>query len=387
MRFEKCAYNVDVEVPKPSLPAEPRRAYVVALIPAHREEAEIGNTIRSLLAQNRPPNKIVVITNRTEDRVADRTHEIAQSFPGVTAINLVFPIGTTHGKSRALNHGWRHHGQLADIVVCIDADTRLPQNAVEDWVDEFYDNPRLGGSSSKFTMRDERNADQTIVQVQRAEFARWTDTSLRRGWTSVLAGTGCAIRGAALVEAATTSGNDDGPWCYASLVEDFELTYRVRAAGYLCQVSPTVRAYTDAMKTVSALWSQRMKWQSGTVSDLMKLGFNRLTALDWIQQFAGFLQAFVRIGWLLALIVSLALGSFVFHPIWLVCPVYFAVTDWIMAGRIPHRTWRDRVNAVALVPQDLFAYMRAGWFIYAWTEVLSGSEKDRWTVQYQSEGV
>ena len=67
MRFEKCAYNVDVEVPKPSLPAEPRRAYVVALIPAHREEAEIGNTIRSLLAQNRPPNKIVVITNRTED--------------------------------------------------------------------------------------------------------------------------------------------------------------------------------------------------------------------------------------------------------------------------------------------------------------------------------
>ena len=184
MRFEKCAYNVDVEVPKPSLPAEPRRAYVVALIPAHREEAEIGNTIRSLLAQNRPPNKIVVITNRTEDRVADRTHEIAQSFPGVTAINLVFPIGTTHGKSRALNHGWRHHGQLADIVVCIDADTRLPQNAVEDWVDEFYDNPRLGGSSSKFTMRDERNADQTIVQVQRAEFARWTGTprrsSLRR---------------------------------------------------------------------------------------------------------------------------------------------------------------------------------------------------------------
>jgi hypothetical protein len=67
--------------------------------------------------------------------------------------------------------------------------------------------------------------------------------------------------------------------------------------------------------------------------------------------------------------------------------VYFAVTDWIMAARIPHCTWRDRVNAVALVPQDLFAYMRAGWFIYAWTEVLSGSEKDRWTVQYQSEGV
>ncbi|WP_020107911.1 glycosyltransferase family 2 protein [Nocardia sp. 348MFTsu5.1] len=387
MRFEKCAYNVDVEVPNPCLPAEPTRAYVVALIAAHREEAEIGNTIRSLLAQHRPPNKIVVITNRAADKVADRTHQIAESFPEVTAIDLVFPTGTTHGKSRALNHGWLHHARLADIVVCIDADTRLPQNAVGDWVGEFYANPRLGGSSSKFTMRDERNGDQAIVQVQRAEFARWTDTSLRRGWTSVLAGTGCAIRGVTLVEAATTSGHNEGPWCYASMVEDFELTYRLRAAGYLCQVSPTVRAYTDAMKGVRSLWSQRMKWQSGTVSDLMKLGFNRLTALDWMQQFAGFLQAFVRIGWPLALIASLALGTFEFRPIWLLCPVYFAVTDWIMAARIPHRTWRDRVTALALVPQDLFAYMRAGWFIYAWIEALSGSKKDRWSGQYQSEGV
>src|SRR6476469_5558356 len=147
MRFEKCAYNTDVEVPTPTLPTEPRRAYVVVLIPAHREEEEIGNTIRSLLAQDRPPNEIVVITNYTEDKVPDRTHDIAASFPEVTAIELVFPTGTTQGKARALNHGWRHHAQLADIVVCIDADTRLPQNAIGDWVDEFYANPRLGGSS------------------------------------------------------------------------------------------------------------------------------------------------------------------------------------------------------------------------------------------------
>ena len=133
--------------------------------------------------------------------------------------------------------------------------------------------------------------------------------------------------------------------------EDFELTYRIRAAGYLLPGVADGAGYTDAMKTVSALWSQRMRWQSGTVSDLMRLGFNRLTALDWIQQFAGFVQAFVRIGWLLALVISLALGTFVFQPVWLACPVYFAVTDWIMAARIPHRTWRDRVTAFSLVPR------------------------------------
>ena len=144
MRFEKCAYNTDVEVPTATLPTEPRRAYVVALIPAHREEDEIANTIRSLLAQDRRPNEIVVITNETEDKIPDRTHQIAASFPEVTAIELVFPTGTTYGKSRALNYGWRHHARLADIVVCIDADTRLPQIAVGDWVDEFYVIPPIG---------------------------------------------------------------------------------------------------------------------------------------------------------------------------------------------------------------------------------------------------
>ena len=70
----------------------------------------------------------------------------------------------------------------------------------------------------------------------------------------------------------------DGPWSYASDVEDFELTYRLRRLGHACKVSYTVRAYTDAMVTVRALWAQRMKWQGGTVEDLLRIGVNRLTA-------------------------------------------------------------------------------------------------------------
>jgi hypothetical protein len=48
-----------------------------------------------LLTRDRPPNEIVVITNRTEDKVPDGTHGIAASFPEVTAIEPVVPTGTT----------------------------------------------------------------------------------------------------------------------------------------------------------------------------------------------------------------------------------------------------------------------------------------------------
>ena len=47
-------------------------------------------------------------------------------------------------------------------MVCIDADTRLPENAVGDWVDEFYANPRLGGSSSSEARSLERDSPPPI---------------------------------------------------------------------------------------------------------------------------------------------------------------------------------------------------------------------------------
>jgi biofilm PGA synthesis N-glycosyltransferase PgaC len=183
------------------------------------------------------------------------------------------------------------------LLVTLDADTVLPPSAVGEWEREFLADPTLAGSSSKFTM----SGSKPLVRLQRFEFAMWTDAALRRGSTTVLAGTGGCIRNEALKMVAARD-DGDGPWSYHSQVEDFELTYRIRDLGYRCQVSPTVRAYTDAMDTVRSLWGQRMKWQVGTVEDLLHLGVNRLTRLDWRQQVAGLLAALVRVGWVVLMI-------------------------------------------------------------------------------------
>lgn len=49
---------------------------VTALIPAHNEEKLIGATIRSLLEQDRKPDRIIVIA----DNCTDKTAEVARSF-------------------------------------------------------------------------------------------------------------------------------------------------------------------------------------------------------------------------------------------------------------------------------------------------------------------
>ncbi len=358
--------------------ASSRPMLVAALIPAHNEADSIAATIEAVLSQTRVPDRIIVIPNGCTDDTA----AIASRYP-VTVLDLP---ALAHRKSEALNVAWNRYARDADVVICLDADTVLPDNAVRDWEAEMLADDRLGGSSSKFTML----GDDWWTTLQRFEFARWTDTSLRRGWTSVLAGTGCAISGEALRHI-VDSTRRVGPWSYDSQVEDFELTYRIREAGWHCHVSPTVRAYTDSMKNLRALWGQRMKWQVGTVEDLLTLGVNRLTLLDWRQQAAGMFAALVRILWVLFTLALVLTGGLVFTWYWwLLPPLLFIASDVRASLLVPHRTWRDVAFAAALVPQEVFAWVRAAWFLAAWGAVVKSKitrrRTDRWAAQYIAEG-
>ena len=350
---------------------------IVVLIPAYNEANSIAQTLEGVMSQTRLADRVVVIPNGCTDDTAS----IARRYP-VKVLEL--PV-LENKKSEALNIGWSTYCYDADVVVCLDADTWLPSNAIADWEEEMIADSLLGGSSSKFTMP----GGDMLTRLQRAEFAKWTDASLKRGWTSVLAGTGCAIRNTALEKVVRNSGHL-GPWSYESQVEDFLLTYQIRKLGYGCSVSPTVRAYTDSMKTVRSLWGQRMKWQVGTVEDLLSIGVNRLTLLDWGQQAFGLFSAALRVAWATLMILFIFQGMLVFTWYWwVVPPLIFIANDVKSAMIIPHRDKRDIILAASLLPQEAFAWMRAAWFTTAWLEVLAakvtGNRRDHWKLQYTAE--
>lgn len=350
----------------------------MVLVPAYNEAASIGATLDALMVQARPADLVVVIPNGCTDSTAEQ----ARKYP-VTVLELP---RLEHRKSEALNLAWTKYAHDADVVICLDADTVLPPNAVHDWSSEFAaeDRPFLGGSSSKFTMQD----PSFLSRLQKAEFAVWTDVALRRGQTSVLAGTGCAINNKVLRQIAARDDRE-GPWVYTSQVEDFELTYRIRELGYICQVSPDVRAYTDSMKTVRALWGQRMKWQVGTVEDLLSLGINRLTLRDWGQQAMGLLGVLLKALWVAVIVLALSLGVFKVILFWWLIPILFVSLDIKRALRIPHRDWKDVLIAATFFPQEMFMWLRSGWFIASWCAVLTTKitrrRVDRWEAQYTAE--
>lgn len=353
------------------------------MIAAHNEEDCIALSVESVLRQTRRPDHVLVIADNCTDLTVGRARAA-----GATVFESV---NNVHRKSGALNQGWQLTRRHTDLYVCVDADTLLAPNALADWEQEFITSPTLAGCSAKFTMLTApgmTRRERMWVRLQKAEFSKWSDTSLNRPGrrTSVLAGTACAISAHAL-EVLVRSISRSAPWTYDSLVEDFELTYRLRQLGYECRISTTVRAYTDAMTSLRTLWAQRLKWQVGTVQDLCKFGVNRLTLRDWGQQALGMVSVAIRLGWIgLILFAVLVTGHPHWLPYWWAIPATFAVCDLREAMRIPHRTLSDLVTAATLVPQEVFAWMRAAWFVVSWAEVATGRRRDRWAIQIATEG-
>ena len=85
------------------------------------------------------------------------------------------------------------------------------------------------------------------------------------------------------------------------------------------------------------------------------------------------------------LIAGFALNALHFQWWWLLPTIIFMANDTKQALRIPDRDKTDVALAGTLVGQELFAWLRAGWFFVAWAEVLFGERKDRWGIQYASE--
>jgi poly-beta-1,6-N-acetyl-D-glucosamine synthase len=353
---------------------ERRRPLIVALVPAHNEEEDIGPAIESLLAQTRQVDEIVVVPNGCTDRTA----EIARSYP-VTVWELP---RDPHKKAGVLNKAWHLFAKGADLVVCIDGDTRLPDFAVEHWEKEFEENPLTGGSSSQPVM----TGNSVLSRIQRAEFAESATLSLRRGWCRVVSGTGCMFRNEALREASLIPGQE-GPWTYLSVVEDYHLTFQLRKLGWLCVMSPTVHCFTGSMTTIRALWHQRIKWQSGTIGDLINFGFNRLNWREWMQQAFGLICVVFWILWLTYNGSEAARGHLIPNWSWAFYPAIFSVVESIHAWRIHGRDWKDMVLAATLVKALAYTWISMAWILASWVIILRGSTRDLWAAQYAAEGM
>ncbi|WP_051110589.1 bifunctional polysaccharide deacetylase/glycosyltransferase family 2 protein [Longispora albida] len=220
---------------------------VSVIVPAYNEAANIGRTVRSLLASNHPVEVIVV-----DDGSADNTAEIAYRAGAVVLRQA------NAGKPAALNNGITH--ARYDLLVLVDGDTVFEPDAVHNLVQPFAD-PGVGAVSGNTKVG---NRDGLLGRWQHIEYVMGFNLDRRLFDIAQCMPTVPGAIGAFRREALGRGVPTD------TLAEDTDLTMAICRAGWRVAYEPTARAWTEVPASMRQLWRQRYRWCYGTLQAMWK---------------------------------------------------------------------------------------------------------------------
>jgi cellulose synthase/poly-beta-1,6-N-acetylglucosamine synthase-like glycosyltransferase len=305
--------EVSAKLAEPAAP--PARATVVALVPAHNEEAQIEAAIASLRGQLSPPDLILVCA----DNCTDRTAELAEA-----AGAIVFEtVDNPHKKAGALNQALELLLPLLidhDAVLVMDADSILVPGFVSTAQGHLRDG--FGGVGGVFTGRA---GGGFVGMLQRNEYARYArDVARIKGKVLVLTGTATLFSAKTLRHVAWARAEGLIPGGTAQvydtsvLTEDNELTLALLHLGYKVISPKECRLTTEVMESWGDLYRQRLRWKRGAIENLRTYGLTRVTASYWVRQLVTFVGMLVTALYLTSLGWSLAVdGAIHLQPVWL----------------------------------------------------------------------
>ena len=226
---------------------------VTVLVPAHNEEVSLPETLASLRAQTRPPERVIVVA----DNCTDATVALAEA----AGAEVVETVDNSHKKAGALNQvlaaavarpgrqrpgdgdGRRHPAQR-----------RLSVGGGR----RFTDDRALMAVGGLF--RGE-SGHGLIGQLQRNEYIRYErEVRRRRGRVFVLTGTASLFRSRALRTVADSRGRSipgthGRVYDTAALTEDNELTIAIKSLGGLMVSPRECTVVTELMPSSRTLWA------------------------------------------------------------------------------------------------------------------------------------
>jgi GT2 family glycosyltransferase len=238
---------------------------VIALLPAHNEEVQIGDALDALLAQIRAPDKILVIL----DNCTDGTEEIVQSY--APAVEYMTTVDNPHKKAGALNQAMAECTDY-EYVLDTDADAILDVNFCERAIAEMDADNKIGALSVREGVRDYQDMTwkrRFIYRVVRFQRYQWDTFRMENPQDCmVVVGPGSMIRAEALL--------DVGGWDNDSLTEDNALSLDLREHGWRTVLGTKCFAWSDTPLHFGELWQQRVRWSRGS-EDYAKRSWSKAT--------------------------------------------------------------------------------------------------------------
>jgi len=324
---------------------------VCVVIPCWNESETIVNTLTSLANQSSLPHVVVCV----DDCSSDDTYEILTKF----ASERQFPFrlvaertATRSLRAGAVNRGLEFVPKNSEFIVVMDGDTLLDRDAIGNALVELVANPDAGMICSTSYLHEGRGL---LYRLQKLEYGGITHSRYLTSRNVLIShGLFSIIRRKAL-EAVGLRLSED------MLLEDYDLTVRVKLAGYRCIFSRYVRAYTGPPKTWRGLYRQRKRWSLGGLDIVTKFGWVDPVKSDIVSHFL-FLTLFVAIvAWVVFRITMSGQVSFGFRftwEPWYMIPLGVAILGYVynmLSMRfVPNRNWKDWLIRLTIVLEIVY---------------------------------
>lgn len=243
------------------------RPPMALIMPAHDEEAVIGDTLESLIRLEYEHFVLIVVNDGSTDATAERARAFESKGPVLVVDRPIEVAG--RGKGAVLNEGYRvltrmladRHPLVAefgdDVVVgIVDADGHLEPRALEK-VARLFANPRVGGVQVGVIIGNAR--DGLIERCQDLEFVGFShlaQAARDRIGSVGLGGNGQFTRLSAL----RSLGRP--PWTDC-LTEDLDLGLNLTELGWQIRFCRTTSVTQQGVGTVRAWIRQRTRWAQG----------------------------------------------------------------------------------------------------------------------------
>lgn len=171
-------------------------------------------------------------------------------------------------KAGALNYALRyiyseHRHYVPDVIITVDDDVVIDKSTIRNLVTELMSHDALGAVCSQCRVFNKNK--NLLTRLQGLEYVgfnaiRLADEGFLRG-PLVMHGMLTAFRASALRE---LEGFTEG-----HLIEDYEITARLKARGWSVKSAPNAPAWTVVPEKLAQFWRQRTRWSYGGVTVLV----------------------------------------------------------------------------------------------------------------------
>ena len=260
-------------------------------------------------------------------------------------------------KAGALNYALKHiAAQRAhydpDVILTIDDDVVIGEATIRNLVAELMSCDELGAVCSQCRVLNKNK--NLLTRLQGLEYVgfnaiRLADEGFLRG-PLVMHGMLTAFRASALWEM--------GGFAEAHLIEDYEITTRLKAGGWSVRSAPDAPAWTFVPETLAQFWRQRTRWSYGGIT--VDAGASNVSSV--FQDVLGHATFLSTIAMVLLLFFSRGSGSVPSSiASWIIAlsfvqlGVWYAFQLWLMRA-YEESDVLDWLIRASLVPEFIYSY-------------------------------